>query len=213
MTENGSAPSQNRNSTKRFTIVFCILLILGAWAGLFIVSRLDFERETDRARNENAFAAVGFEEHARRIIKTADTALMHMQEQFESHGVVTEDMKKFARMTKDDLPAAHVMVNDAHGDLLYSALPVNGPSNIFGRECFQVHLRKNVDGLYISKPAKIMGVWTFFLSRRINRPDGSFAGIVSVGLDPFYFGKTYGRSIFGPDRGRVSFRLQGRALH
>ena len=66
-----------------------------------------------------------------------------------------------------------------------------------------MHEESAAAGLYIGKPVttQLSGIWSFFLSRRLNRPDGSFAGVVSVGLDPAYFSDYYDDPELGPDRG------------
>ncbi len=191
-----------RISAPRFTALFGLLLILGGWTGLVAVSRLDHERELARLRNENAIMAVALEEQGRRVIKTADTALLYLKDEFEKNGEISTGMRNLARMTKDDLQAVQIAVSDEKGNLLYSAIPLKGPLNIFSREHFQAQMQRPDAGLHIGKPVKSMvtGTWTFFMSRRISRPDGSFAGIVSIGLDPFYFGRIYGNLGLGQDR-------------
>jgi signal transduction histidine kinase len=194
------------------TAVFSLLLILGGWAGLVGISLLDYRREIDRIQSENAFAALAFEEHARRVLKEADTALLFMKDEFEKTGSVSESMKDFGRRTKEDLQAIQVGVSDAAGNLLFSAFPYKTPLNIFPREHFQAQLRRSDAGFYIAKPIKsrATGDWVIFLSRRINRADGSFAGIVSIGLDPFSFGKVYGN--LGVGQGRTGM-LVGKDDH
>ena len=66
-----------------------------------------------------------------------------------------------------------------------------------------MHATSASAGLYIGKPVitQLSGTWSFFLSRRLNRPDGSFFGIVSVGLDSAYFSGYYDNPEIGPDRG------------
>ena len=96
-----------------------------------------------------------------------------------------------------------INVADDRGDLLLSVLPNPNRANISKREHFRVHAASASAGLYIGKPVitQLAGTWSFFLSRRLNRPDGSFAGIVSVGLDPAYFSDYYDNPELGPDRG------------
>jgi signal transduction histidine kinase len=191
-----------RISATRFTAVFGLLLIVGGWCGLVVVSRIDREREVVNARSQNAFIAIALEEQARRVFKTADTALVYLKDEFEKNGDVTGSMKNFARMTKSDLQAVQIAIADEKGDLLYSAIPLKNPLNVFQREHFQAHLQKADRGLFIAKPVKslVTGDWTFFLSRRINGPDGRFKGMVAIGIDPFYFDKVYGSLSLGLNR-------------
>jgi PAS domain S-box-containing protein len=181
---------------------FGLVLIVGAWIGIFYLIDSDYYEETGRIQSENAFMARAFEEHARRVIRTADNALLFMKKEFEKGGAVSDSMKNFGSMTKEDLSAVQVALSDKDGFLVYSAIPLKSPLNIFEREHFQVHLKDPDAGLFFGKPLKAVatGTWTFFLSRRLDNPDGSFAGIVSIGLDPFYFGKVYDNLIMGDYR-------------
>jgi signal transduction histidine kinase len=186
----------------RATVAFCALLVLGASAAAFHLTRKDREETVEQVRNENGFIASAFEEHARRILRTADTTLRFLQHEVEEGRGVTEELREFGVMTREDLSAVQIAISDARGDLLYSVVPTKGPINIADREHFEVHRASPDVGLYVAKPVvtKATMTWSFFLSRRWNRPDGSFGGIVSVGLDPFYFGKVYGNLRIGQDR-------------
>ncbi|HEY5996981.1 MAG TPA: ATP-binding protein, partial [Candidatus Deferrimicrobiaceae bacterium] len=197
----GIPPAVVRTAS-RFTILFGLLLILAGWAGFAFLTLLDREREIVRVRNENTFAAAALEENARRVIKTADTALLFMKSEYEKTGAVSKGMKQFALMTKTDLQAVQVAISDSRGKLIYSVVPMKNPVSNFNREHFQAQLRRRDAGLYIAKPVKsqVSGAWAFFLSRRIDRPDGSFGGVVSIGIDPFYFAKIYGALGLGEDR-------------
>jgi diguanylate cyclase (GGDEF)-like protein/PAS domain S-box-containing protein len=49
------------------------------------------------------------------------------------------------------------------------------------------------DGLFVAPPFRSArtGNWITAASRRLNNPDGSFAGVISAALDPSYFASTY----------------------
>ena len=67
------------------------------------------------------------------------------------------------------------------------------------REYFRLHVEKDTGLLDISKPVvgRTSGVANVLLSRRLNRPDGSFAGVVLVAVSPEYFTAFYQESDLG----------------
>jgi hypothetical protein len=170
-------------------------LTLSALAWLDVAHRTASERaaEIARVRHENGGLARAFEEHVRQSIRTADSALLFLQHEYEIHGEITQSMREFAVRTKSDPVLNQIALADERGNLLLSAVPLAKPVNIAQREHFRVHAEGNAAGLFIGKPVltKVSGTWSFFLSRRLRRPDGSFGGIVSAGIDPAYFANYY----------------------
>jgi len=63
------------------------------------------------------------------------------------------------------------------------------PIDLSDREHFKAHLGRNDNQLYISRPVlgRVSGQWTLQMTRRLNNPDGSFAGVVVVSENPSYF--------------------------
>ena len=78
-----------------------------------------------------------------------------------------------------------VFIVDETGALLYQSRPdgLDGV-NRGGRSYFQAHRTDPSDKLLVSGPVRGIadGQWTLLFSRRLNHPDGSFAGVVVGGL-------------------------------
>ncbi|MDB5533683.1 MAG: putative diguanylate cyclase [Hyphomicrobiales bacterium] len=82
------------------------------------------------------------------------------------------------------------IVIDAEGNAIAESRPgPSRPENLSDRAYFTMHRDKLVDGLFISKPiqSRYDGDWIITLSRRYNRPDGSFGGVVAGSLSLGYF--------------------------
>ncbi len=182
--------------------VFGLALIAAAW--LVVTHELSADRaaEIERIHRENGALARTFEEHVRRVILTADNALLQVKHEFEKHGAPTEQLRDFVRQAKNDPIISQIGVIDASGLLVVSAIPHDKVINIAKNPTFRVHAASPSVGLYIGKPiiTQLAGTWSFYLTRRLNRPDGSFAGVVSVGLDPAYFSNFYDELEIGADR-------------
>jgi PAS domain S-box-containing protein len=90
---------------------------------------------------------------------------------------------------------------NASGDAIYgSKVTPAQTTSLAHREYFRL-LRDTPDaGLVISKPliGGISGKWMIILARRINQPDGTFAGLVYAGITLDYLTKNFSKIDVGP---------------
>ncbi|HEY6000124.1 MAG TPA: ATP-binding protein [bacterium] len=201
--ERGVQPP-GRLPTGALIVVFALTLIAGAWADTLHRIAADRDSEVERIYRENDALARAFEEHVRRVLRDADGMLLALQHEFaDDQGRVTPHLARLVERSKDDPSLNQVAVVDARGNLALSALPLSKPINIARNETFRVHAEKPDVGFYIATPVRtqLAGTWSFFVSRRVELPDGTFAGVVTAGLDPGYFEKFYEGLALGPDRG------------
>ncbi|MGC2062934.1 MAG: PAS domain S-box protein [Thermodesulfovibrionales bacterium] len=182
--------------------LFGLCLTGAAWISVIQLMTEEHAEEIAELNGVNSGLTRAFEEHVRRALKTADNALLFLQLEYKKNGMITPSMRDFVAAAKQDPILNQLGIANADGDLLLSAVPLNRPINIAIREHFQVQAKNPSMGLYLGKPfiTRATGTWSFFLSRRLNRPDGSFGGIVSAGLDPAYFSEFYSVPEMGPDR-------------
>ncbi|MET0858470.1 MAG: ATP-binding protein [Telluria sp.] len=88
----------------------------------------------------------------------------------------------------------------ANGDIINFTRSHPAPAiNLAERDYFQAHLKQPNVGVYISKPVrnKGNGQWTFYLSRRLNGPQGEFIGLALVGFSSTFLSDFYGRINLG----------------
>ncbi|MGK5030212.1 response regulator [Janthinobacterium sp. MDT1-19] len=73
------------------------------------------------------------------------------------------------------------------------------PIRLDERDYFEYHRRHPDGGMHLSAPVqnKGNGAWTFYISRRISGPDGSFLGVVLVGLSCDFFSKFFQNASIG----------------
>jgi len=96
-----------------------------------------------------------------------------------------------------------VLVLDAVGNITIDEQEEDAPrkGNFSDREYFTIHRDNPNVGLYISHPFQSRlsgGDQTIALSRRISNPDGSFAGVVILGLSLQYFRNLFEGLSLGP---------------
>ena len=73
------------------------------------------------------------------------------------------------------------------------------PIRLDERDYFDYHRRHPDGGMHVSAPVqnKGNGAWTFYISRRINGPDGRFLGVVLVGLSCDFFSQFFQHTSIG----------------
>ena len=87
-----------------------------------------------------------------------------------------------------------IYVTDEAGQVIYqSSKSAPRPSSLADRTYFQAHREHSGLGLVISEPLRNRsdGAWTLALSRRLGHSDGTFAGVVLVGLRLSYFERLF----------------------
>ena len=103
-----------------------------------------------------------------------------------------------------------MLVLDENGDSVLdaAALPARKVNNA-DRDYFQAHKARSDLGLYISKPlvSRLTGAPIVVLSRRIDKPDGSFGGVVLGSLKLSYFSRLFDRIGLGRD-GAINLYLR-----
>ena len=93
-----------------------------------------------------------------------------------------------------------MIVTDENGDSLIDAGAVPArKANYADRAYFQAHKAQNNLGLYISEPlfSRLLGSRMIVLSRRINKADGTFGGVVLGTLNLTYFTRLFSQIDLG----------------
>jgi len=102
-----------------------------------------------------------------------------------------------------------MLVIDEHGDVLddIDALPPR-KGNYADRDYFKVHQARDGLGLYVGAPilSRLTGERMLPFSRRINKPDGSFGGVVLGSVKLAYFTHLFSEIDLGP-RGAINLYL------
>jgi PAS domain S-box-containing protein len=186
-------------------LVVCALL-----AASLVQSRKQYqERAVVSTRN----LALVLEKQLLGTIDKVDLALLtladEVQDQLGQGGLNGKELANCLARMHTRLPELDgLRVTDPLGKVVYGLdLPPGKTASAADRDFF-LRLRDETGaGLVISRPilSRITGHWTVVFARRVNRRDGSFAGVVCAGVSLQQIGNTLAKLDIGP-HGLVSLR-------
>ena len=132
-------------------------------------------------------------EHALRTFSAADQTLRFVIHQYRAGGPQLNLRTLVDDGTIDASLVTQAGIINAQGVLQQSSLDKGVLVNLSDRQVFKVHASADTGTVYISEPvlARADGKWAIQLSRRINHPDGRFAGVAFVAIAPQYFNGFY----------------------
>lgn len=175
-------------------IVVVALLLIGAlWTAVIV--KLTWEEAAEEAAIEQRTMSLArvFEEHTIRTIAGVDQALRFLKFQYEGIGDRLDIASAVDQGMIDSALFNQIGVINADGIYHLSNLPDVSLVDLSDREHFSFHKASDSGALFVSKPVlgRASGKWSIQLTRRINRPDGSFDGVAVISIDPFYFTSFY----------------------
>lgn len=131
-------------------------------------------------RNNVRFA----EESIQQALLQVEMVLGLMKMDMETLGYIPVEHQALLKLLSDSQNFDQVAVADAEGNLIFSAVPLQTKLNIASREHFQAQIKADTQKIYIAAPwiSRATGKPNIFISRRVNDPQGNFAGIVSISL-------------------------------
>ena len=175
-------------------------MIVGIWAAVIVQTKSERRETIAYAVQRNSNLAMAFEEHTYRTLKGIDAATLFAVHEYQRLGTQMNLAQYLDEGLIDGTLFTNVTIADSNGDLVVSS-QVFKPLNVADREHFQVHVQQDDHRLFIGKPllSRLYGRWSIPMSRRINKSDGSFAGVVSALVDPDYFLQFYKKTAIGHD--------------
>jgi len=175
-------------------ILFGMIMLCSIWVGLYYKVQNERQLELTNAVRETNNYARTFEEHTLRTLKGLDLIVLSVKQQLEKKGLESDVF----RLVKDEKFAGQpfillAVLNENGVVIANNAVPFVSGINNSDREFFQVHRDADTGKLFIGKPVvgRGSGKMSMQLSRRINKADGSFGGVVVVSADPNYFAEYY----------------------
>ncbi len=175
--------------------VFIAIVVVGSAATVMRTHK----RAIDQAERNAQNLVSALQEHAGGAFQAVDMALADMVFDAETLGPAQTAHGAAWRRTlvaKDELlpQVRNIALIDSNGNLLAESIsPTDGRSNFSDRPYFTFHRDNPSKDLHIGVPVQSVrtGNWIIPVSRRIDRPDGSFGGVAVAIVDPAYFSEFY----------------------
>jgi two-component system, sensor histidine kinase and response regulator len=175
------------------------MVLFGALVVLLIVGGVMQQLSTERnailreAQQHTSNLARALQEHIRRTLQEVDQALLVLARSYEDD---PQNFKLWQWPGRDllleDLSAQIEFVNRDGIVLGNTEGPAPVTVSVRNADYFLHHVDRNDNSLFFGKPiAGGTGHWLIPLSRRLNGPDGQFAGVAVVLLDAYYLARFY----------------------
>jgi len=187
----------NHNSKDRFTFLYiwliAVALLLITWWHVFGLVDSNREKEIKAAERDLANITKLSQEHVIRTMRGVDQVVRFVSSGYLELGNKLNLVKLCAQGVVDTEIFPQLGIIDPRGIYILGNKPILGKVDLSDREHFKVHVATDTGELFISKPllGRVSGKWSIQLTRRITNPNGEFAGVVVVSVDPGYFTRLY----------------------
>ncbi len=187
--------------------VIAMVLLGLLWAATLLQSQRDQQLSMQETRTHLLNITRTFKEHAQNTFSDADQALRLLRYQYEKRHTSDQAMlnEYISREIGDTPYYNQVGIIDARGVYAFSNFNAQAPVDLSDREHFKVHRDQRLGSVFISRPVvgRITQKWSIQVTRRLDQPNGNFAGVGVISLDPEHFVRFH-RSIDLGERGVVA---------
>lgn len=187
-----SKGKRRRNLAQRVALYLFVTAAWAVLAGSEYASLRDARNTAlQTARTNTLNLASSLAQHTSDSFAIAETVLSGVVAGVESGHLLPHSLHTALREEVDRSDRVHVIVvYDAHGRAVNSSVPAGTQRHKGSDPAYFAHHRHHDDRLAllggpIRSPAD--GAWIVPLTRRLNKPDGSFGGVVLVGIPLAYF--------------------------
>ena len=206
-----SSSREGQRQVMTLTWVGAAFLIMLVWLHVLVLAHLSKERELAAAVRDLGNLTRVAQEHANRTFRSADQVIGFVRDQYLEKGDKLNLTELSEKGVIDTEIFNQVGVIDANGIYALANRPLKGKLDLSDREHFRVHVAADTGELFVSKPVigRATGKWSIQLTRRINKPNGEFAGVVVISIDPGYFTRFYGDLNLGGQGMAALYGLDG----
>jgi diguanylate cyclase (GGDEF)-like protein len=199
----------NRMRISRYgiiSVVICattLITVCGLWFHYWSLVDHEYQQEIQKINKVSTNLILAYDESIRRNFENIDEVLVSLKQEYEKNAFIrNESITRIYSM--QSLPVLHISAMDESGNIFVSSNPEQLKQNRSYREYYRKHQAGDLQLLLVSKavPARLLqgeNSWTFHLSYRLNKPDGSFGGVVAAAVDPMYFAKLFRQMDLGKE--------------
>ena len=182
-------------------VAFAAGVVILLWIGFALLVRQERSRAIEDVKRENANLARAFAEHTFRTLNYIDQLSFQVTEQYQKLGMNFDMPRYFEENHVDGNLVVNAVISDVSGLTILGSQRGFTPANLADREHIKVHVERDTGKLFIGKPvlARVAKRWSFIATRRVNKADGSYGGVVGIAVDPFYFSTFYKQVDLGRD--------------
>lgn len=183
---------------KNAAIASTTLFILLMWGGIALQIHHEETQVIESEKNYLHNIAAGLREHVQASFRATDDALRLLKFHYENGGLKTlPEVNRYFRSKVIDISKLNqVGVIDEQGIYAFSNLDHHKKIDLSDREHFKIHQQGYPYPLFISKPVlgRASGKWSFQITRKLEKPDGSFNGVSVASFNPVQFLEQFQRA-------------------
>ncbi len=190
-------PLPRLRSVTRLAMMFLALVCLSLLAVQGWSSYSARQTYLDEAKTSTVNMARALADHADASINLVDTMLVGIVERVQHHALVSDPERLhilLIEMVRRTPSLQGLFLYDADGRWLINSLEKNPPGvNNADRAYFEYHRTHRDNMAHVGSPvrSRSSGVWVVPVSRRLDHPDGSFAGVALATVKVDYFKQYY----------------------
>jgi signal transduction histidine kinase/CheY-like chemotaxis protein len=178
-----------------------LLSIVTLWTAIIYDEHADREAALNQAGTQTLSMAIALREHVHSVILSVDLILQALDSDYAGASGAYAMPKWITQLPGLRESWLQVGIIGSNGyPVVTTASADPGRTDLTDREHFLVHRDPAARQPFISKPVvgRITGKPSMQITRRIERADGSFAGVSVVSLDPAYFARFFESIDLGP---------------
>lgn len=186
-------PALSQKSLKRTVVsiaAFAAVLIALTWTAVIEQARYERRGAEEAALRQATNRAVAFEQYVTRTLETADTATLHLSDHHGDIGGTPGNPAWIADPVANNKVLGAVSIANAAGWLIATThRPAPKWHDVSRREAFLAQKERDTGNLYVgaARHTRTFNQPLISMSRRLNRPDGGFDGIVAIQMSPNRF--------------------------